>query len=246
MRKPCPPLSKKLEQPDESAMGRLSNLTGKSERRMLKNLILDWSGTVVDDLDAVLRATNHVLAHYQIPSLTRDQFRERFRLPWIEFYKQWFPQIPRNGLDRLFWEVMRLEQDRIPLLPHAMEFLDFARRNHLPVFICSTVDAESFRRQSDRLGVAPFLQKTYVGVEDKRAVIHRILDENHLDAAETLFVGDMVHDVETARHGGVSACAVLTGFDPEGKLAAAKPDLILRDLRELRLVLDARRDPRKP
>ena len=28
---------------------------------MIKNIILDWSGTVVDDLDAVIKATNSVL-----------------------------------------------------------------------------------------------------------------------------------------------------------------------------------------
>ncbi len=206
---------------------------------MLNNLILDWSGTVVDDLDAVIRATNHVLRHYKVDPLTRDQFRERFRLPWIEFYRQWLPQIPRDGLDTLFWEIMLPEQDRIPILPHAMDFLVFARANHLPVFICSTVETSSFWGQANRLGVTPFIRKAYVGIEDKRAVIHRILEENQLDAAETTFVGDMVHDVETARHGGVNSCAVLTGFDPEAKLSAAKPDLILRDLRELRLILEA-------
>lgn len=206
---------------------------------MLKNLILDWSGTVVDDLEAVWRATNHVLARYSAAPLTRDQFRERFCLPWINFYKQWLPHIPREGLDRIFWEVMTPEQDRIQLLPQAMEFLEFARANQMPVFICSTVDPQSFRGQADRLGVSPFIRKAYVGIEDKREVIHRILDENRLDPGETIFAGDMVHDIETAKHGGVCACAVLTGYDDEKKLARARPDFILRDLRELQLILEA-------
>ncbi len=206
---------------------------------MLKNLILDWSGTVVDDLDAVVRATNHVLSRFGTEPISRDIFRERFCLPWINFYKQWLPHIPREGLDQAFWEVMLPEQERIPILPHAMEFLEFARANHLPIFICSTVDSKSFWGQSNRLGVSPFLRKAYVGIEDKRKVIHQILVENQLDASETIFVGDMVHDVETAKHGGVHACAVLTGYDREEKLAEGKPDFILRDLRELRLVLES-------
>ncbi len=206
---------------------------------MIKNLILDWSGTVVDDLDAVFRATNHVLRRYGSPEISRDEFRLKFRLPWIEFYKEHLPQIPRDGLDKVFWEVMLPEQKGIGLLPHAMDFLMFAKTHQLPLFVCSTVDPTSFWGQSDRLGVSPFLKKAYVGVEDKRAVIHHILEENQLDPLETLFVGDMVHDVETAHHGGVGACAVLTGFDPEAKLAAVKPDHWLRDLRELRLMLES-------
>jgi ADP-ribose pyrophosphatase YjhB (NUDIX family) len=101
------------------------------------------------------------------------------------------------------------------------------------------VDPKSFWGQSNRLGISPYLRKAYVGIEDKREVILQILAENQLDAAETIFVGDMVHDVETARKGGITSCAVLTGFDPESKLTPTKPDYLLRDLRELRLILEA-------
>ncbi len=205
---------------------------------MIKNLILDWSGTVVDDLDAVFRATNHVLRRYGVEEISRERFRQQFCLPWIHFYKKCLPQIPRDGLDKVFWEVMLPEQQGIGLLAHAMDFFKFAAFHHLPVFVCSTVDPTSFWGQSDRLGISPFLKKAYVGVEDKREVIGQILKEHQLDPIETMFVGDMVHDVETARHGGIHACAVLTGFDLEEKLRLTKPDYLLRDLRELQLVLE--------
>lgn len=208
---------------------------------MMNNLILDWSGTVVDDLDAVLRATNHVLTRYSVAPVTRRQFRERFSLPWINFYQQWAPHIPREGLDRMFWEVMETEQHSIQVLPHAMEFLEFTRAAHLPVFVCTTVDRESFQGQADRLGITPYLTKAYAGIADKREIIHRILEENQLRASETVFVGDMVHDMETARCGGVQACAVLTGYDTRAKLRKTAPDFMLRDLRELQLILEARR-----
>ena len=113
------------------------------------------------------------------------------------------------------------------------------RARHLPVFICSTVDSKSFWSQANRLGVSPFIRKAYVGVEDKKEVIHQILEENQLDSVETVFVGDMVHDLETAKHGGMHACAVLTGYDCKEKLVTAKPDFVLRDLRELQLILEA-------
>ena len=44
-------------------------------------------------------------------------------------------------------------------------------------------------------------------------MIHRILEENNLPPAETIFIGDMQHDIETARHGGIGSCAVLTGYN---------------------------------
>ncbi len=208
---------------------------------MWKNIILDWSGTVVDDLSFVWESTNHVLAHFGRPEMTRQTFRERFNLPWIHFYEENLSGIDREELNRVFWTKMQEAQARIPLFPDAMDFFLFCRGQHLPVFILSTVDPESFWGQSNRLGVTPLIDKAYVGVEDKREAIDGLLEENQLDPSETMMVGDMVHDIEAARRAGVTACAMLSGFDPYPKLMKAGPDLILRDLSELRVVLRSQR-----
>ena len=49
----------------------------------------------------------------------------------------------------------------------------------------------------------------------------------------------MQHDIETARHGGVHSCAVLTGYNTLEQLRAAGPDLIVEHLGELRAILEA-------
>jgi phosphoglycolate phosphatase-like HAD superfamily hydrolase len=58
-----------------------------------------------------------------------------------------------------------------------------------------------------------------------------------------MVIGDTVHDVSCARSIGAYAVAVLTGNAPAEQLAAAKPDLLLRDLSDpgplLEIVLSA-------
>jgi ADP-ribose pyrophosphatase YjhB (NUDIX family) len=83
-------------------------------------------------------------------------------------------------------------------------------------------------------GFDHFFEATYSGVLDKRALIHRILSDHRLDPAETAFVGDMTHDVETARHGGISSIAVLTGYNHPELLATVRPDITVPDLGVLR------------
>jgi 8-oxo-dGTP pyrophosphatase MutT (NUDIX family) len=56
----------------------------------------------------------------------------------------------------------------------------------------------------------------------------------------------MTHDVETARHGGVSSIAVLTGYNHAEILAAVRPDLTVPDLGVLRTLLDRRRSVTRP
>jgi phosphoglycolate phosphatase len=48
----------------------------------------------------------------------------------------------------------------------------------------------------------------------------------------------MQHDVETAKHGGVHSCAVLTGYNGLEQLRASEPDVIVEHLGELRQILE--------
>ena len=45
---------------------------------MIRNIIFDWSGTLVDDLPAVWQATNFVLAQAGRPEMTLAEFRAEF------------------------------------------------------------------------------------------------------------------------------------------------------------------------
>lgn len=204
---------------------------------MLRNLLLDWSGTLVDDLPPVIGATNYVLGHYGRPALSRDEFRRHFRLPFTEFYAEFLPEAPLAELDALFHRKFVEIQDDVSPLPGLREFLDFCRAGGRRLFLLSSMKREHFEVQSAKLGLAHYFEHPYVGVMDKRAKINEILATHRLARDETAFVGDMIHDVETARHGGVMSIAVLTGYDSVEKLTPAKPDVVVSSLHELRRLL---------
>ncbi len=204
---------------------------------MIRNVIFDWSGTLVDDLPAVWQATNYVLTQAQRPEMTLEQFRAEFCLPFTIFYDRHVPHVPMPQLEEWFHSRFRQVQDSVCALPHAREFLEFCRARKLRTFLLSTVHREYFAQQSAVTGFAPYLDKPYLNVWDKRQKIHEILEENALAPDETLFIGDMQHDIETARHGGIHSCAVLTGYNTLEQLRAAQPDLIVEHLGELREVL---------
>jgi len=204
---------------------------------MIRNVIFDWSGTLVDDLPAVWEATNYVLTQAQRPKMTLEQFRAEFCLPFTVFYDRHVPHVPLPQLEDWFHSRFRQVQKSVCALPHAREFLEFCRARKLRTFLLSTVHRDHFDVQAAVTGFGPYLDRPYLNVWDKRKKIHDILEENGLMADETLFIGDMQHDIETARHGGIHSCAVLTGYNTLEQLRAAEPDLIVEHLGELRDVL---------
>src|ERR1043166_5817085 len=193
---------------------------------VIRNVIFDWSGTLVDDLPAVWKATNYVLSQARRTELTLEQFRAEFCLPFTHFYDKHTPDVPLPQLETWFHAHFREVQDSVCELPHAREFLEFCRARKMRTFLLSTVHRDHFQAQDAVVGFGKFLDRPYIEVQDKRKKIHDILSENRLAPEETLFVGDMQHDIETARHGGVHSCAVLTGYNTLEQLRAAGPDLI--------------------
>ncbi|HVU06931.1 MAG TPA: NUDIX domain-containing protein [Verrucomicrobiae bacterium] len=205
---------------------------------MIRNIIFDWSGTLVDDLPAVLKASNFVLTQAGKPEMSLAQFRAEFSLPFTKFYDRHTPHVPMPQLEEWFHTEFRRAQTSVVELPHAREFLQFCRAHKIRAFLLSTVHADHFKVQCGVTGFDIFLEKPYTDVWDKRKKIHEILRENHLQPDETLFIGDMEHDIETARHGGIHSCAVLTGYNTLEQLRAAQPDLIVEHLSELRAILE--------
>ncbi len=197
---------------------------------MIRNILFDWSGTLADDLGPVWRATNLIFQEYGRAPLTLEDFRRHFRLPFSGFYAEFLPEATAEGLEALYERFFRGLNDEVQLLPGARKLLEFCRERGRRIFLLSTIKASHFELQATRLGVREVFEEAYVQINDKREVIRRILEEKQLDPAETAFVGDMVHDVETARFGGVLSIAVLTGFDSLEKLAPARPDVVVRDL----------------
>ena len=76
--------------------------------------------------------------------------------------------------------------------------------------------------QAGTTGFAEYLDRPY-SASGQTEKIHDILEENKLKPEETLFIGDMQHDIETAKHGGIHSCAVLTGYNGIEQLRASRP-----------------------
>ncbi len=169
--------------------------------------------------------------------MSLEQFRAEFCLPFQIFYDKHTPDVPMAQLETWFHGRFREVQSSVCALPHAQAFLELCRTHKIRTFLLSTVAADHFAVQERTTGFGQYLDTPYTGVWDKRQKIHDILADHSLRPEETLFIGDMQHDIETAKHGGVQSCAVLTGYNTLEQLRTAQPDLIVEHLGELREIL---------
>ncbi len=205
---------------------------------MIRNIIFDWSGTLVDDLPAVWRANNHVFERAGVEPMSLERFREEFELPFKPFYDRHTPDVPDDQREAWFHghfpEVIHLIEE----LPHARSFLELCRRLGIRMAVFSAIAAPQFEYLCAKNGFGEFFEAVELGVRDKRERIADLLTGHGLKPEETLFIGDMQHDVDAARAGGVYACATLTGYNTLGQLRESEPHLIVEHLGELAEILE--------
>lgn len=212
---------------------------------MFRNLIFDWSGTLCNDMDLTIEATNYVLSRYGAAPLSKERFREEFQLPYPDYYAWKLPQAKLEDLENHYRHAFDHSRTPVVLLPHAREFMEFCAALGIRCFALTSMDPKAFDLQARMLGIMPFFEHVHSGIHNKEQHIPTLMQKHGLVPEETAFIGDMQHDINAAHRVGITGIGVLTGYNNARQLSSAKPDLIVPDLNILQqLLLKALRAPK--
>ena len=201
--------------------------------------VFDLDGTLLDSYSGIRSALNPVLVRFGKEPVTLEQTRFMVGegLPRL-IEKAIGSEAVEEGI-RLFRERYReTALTGSTLFPEAEEMLDELSRRRIPMSIASNKPALFSRQILESLGIAA--RFSFVGGPDMGfapkpdpAMAVAALAAMGSKAGETLFVGDMPIDVQTARAVGMPIVVLATGSSTREELVGSAPDAILRTLREL-------------
>jgi len=183
---------------------------------VLKHIIWDWNGTMLDDRWLTIAAMNIVLARRNMAELTEDRYLQLFTFPVIEYYR-------RLGFDF----------DKEPFSVSGSEFInEYNARAFEPQLHDGIIDliaelnengvshsilSASSQKILNKLAKHHNINHYFIAVlgQDNHYAYGKIetgkMWINKLDIApkNTLFIGDTEHDLEVANAIG-SHCALLS------------------------------------
>lgn len=97
-------------------------------------------------------------------------------------------------------------------------------------------------KKLERAGLRHFFRYgAFSGMAESRGALAKLARQHAIrqglirESDPAFLIGDHPNDIAAARGGGLTAIAVATGVVPSSELARHQPDLLLKDLRELRL-----------
>lgn len=211
----------------------------------IRHVVLDWNGTLLDDLDLAVDSVNRVCQRYGVSLVTRAQYRAGFRFPVAAFYASIgfdLEQVDFSELVRHYLAAFDAGLPACPLHPGCQELLEEVARHDASLSILSASYLPTLRATIRAKRLERYFRHVR-GLQDCHAVSK--LAEAHAlkallnDSADSvLYVGDTDHDAEIGAAMGWVSWTVACGHQDEGRLAPHAPRLA-RDLHGLRDELPA-------
>lgn len=196
----------------------------------IKNLIFDWSGTLFNDFDASYISTNATLKHFGVKAIKKELYRNEFNLPAWTFYRKYIPRASFKDIDHYYFDHFTpISFKHGKLYPQTKEILKTAKRKGFRVFLCSSVRQSLLEDKVKKYGLSSYFEKIYGSVANKKKVLPQICKTHHLKKSETLYIGDMEHDIQAAKASQIKSASVFYGYHSQERLLAHRPDFIWND-----------------
>ena len=210
---------------------------------MLKALLLDLDGTLVDTPQAIVDVAQGTLAALGLPAADPQVIRDTIGLPLPVALGQLMGTGPTGAADaveiyRVLWRTH--VTPRIPelLYPGVRDGLRELKRAEIKMAVVtgkaqdgadSTVAAAGFQELMD-------VVLGYTSVANPKPapdIALKALELMQLGPAEAVVVGDSTHDLEMAARAGVRSIAVTYGAQPEAVLRTASPTWVAHSFPEV-------------
>ena len=194
---------------------------------MVKNIIWDWNGTLLDDVGICLEILNTMLIKRNVRPVTLDEYYGIFGFPVVDYYR-------RAGFDLVSETFESVSEDYISAYGAVAPYLtlrDGARElvqrlcdSGCRQFILSASRKAVLTAALDRYGLTELFEDVF-GLEDDYAYGKRELGIDamrtlSLDPAETVMVGDTLHDADVADAMGIRCILVCGGHHSFERLSA--------------------------
>ncbi len=192
---------------------------------MLKHIIWDFNGTLLDDAWLCVQVLNILLRKRRMKKIDLESYKREFGFPVIDYYRHLGFTFENETFDKVSIEYISLYNQRrheCSLQQGARKALEDAKQWGLGQSVLSAYNQPYLENAIDHLGIRPFFARI-LGLSDNYASSKvangvRLLKELGLQQDEAVLVGDTDHDLETAQSMGIECILTTSGHQGHDRL----------------------------
>lgn len=207
---------------------------------MFKLLIYDLDGTLVDTREDIALSANHMLSQMGKPLLDHAEISSYVGRGVHHLISGCLKTVDSKQIEKGI-KIYRNHYaehmlDHSQLYPGAKEMLELYRAR--PQVVLTNKPNPFSRDLLAALGVADYFKEIIAGDSEypkkpDPGAVYAMMKRFSSAPKETLFVGDSLVDIETAKNAGIAIAVVTHGFSSPGELQSAAPEAIVDSFEEL-------------
>lgn len=197
---------------------------------IIRAVLFDLDGTLVDSLEDLTDAVNHIRSAFSLLPLTGDAVRLKIGKGARNLVEQVLPDAPDADIDRalgLFLEFNREHiADKSRLYPGILEMLHHIASLGIKMVIVSNKHEDLSRLIIQALGISDLFESICGGntyKEGKPSPLPLLKEVEKLEFApyECVMVGDSINDIEAGERADIATIACAWGYGSTEELAGA-------------------------
>ena len=212
---------------------------------MIRAIIFDLDGTIVDAYPGLHESLNEMLRLLHLPEVDIQTVKRRVGLGVLNLMEQ---SVPSHLVQRAL-ELFRASYERTHIhgtsvLPDVVDTLRALVKRGILLAVASNKPPDFTRNILRHFDLNDYF-KICAGPEGEilakphPSMLDSVMQKFQAAPAETLYVGDMSIDAETARNSGVRVALIATGGHALEELKKSSPDYLLNRFSDLIGIVDA-------
>ncbi len=208
-------------------------------------LLFDLDGTLTDPFEGITRSVEYALNAFGITVADRRELASFIGPPLVESLTEQFGFTMEDAVAavakyREYFSVKGLYENE--LFEGIPELLRDCREAGYKISMATSKPTHYARIIAEHFDIARYFDAIHGSSLDgsritKSSVVAEVVEEERLDPARALMIGDRRHDVEGAGEHGIRTVGVLYGYGTLEEHTAASAAYIVKDISELRQLL---------
>ena len=204
---------------------------------MIRTIVWDFNGTVLDDRGASTAAVNHMMARRGLGAITEEWYAANLIMPLEAFYESVGFDMRVERIERLSEEFQQeCAKVERPIFPEVRLALEQLRQKGYRQLLFSSLHQSILEKQAKERGISKYFEKI-MGRSDrllgsKEEASKAYLLQEEIPPETVLFVGDLTTDWEMAEYVGSPCVLIPKGHQGRERLSLTNAT-ILKDASEL-------------
>lgn len=205
-------------------------------------LVLDFNGTIIDDVDLCLNILNHLLEERNYKKVSLEEYKHIFTFPIKNYYINAGFDLEKYSFTSISNEFISLYQKaslNCKLYEGINELIDKCNNNRIKVVLLSASQIDNLKEQTDHFGLSEKFE-AILGTSTIEAASKVEIGKNYFKDKQDkkiLFVGDTTHDAEVASSIGADALLITHGHQARDILLKANPLKVIDSFKEVEDIL---------